>query len=48
MLTNAEMQSIRQDFTRISKLMEKGIQTEERTGKQYFTGYCYNTLYDWD
>ncbi|HPK35651.1 MAG TPA: trehalase family glycosidase, partial [Oscillospiraceae bacterium] len=26
----------------------RGIFTEQTTGKQYFTGYSYETLYDWD
>ena len=29
-------------------LMRRGIRTEVRTGKPYFTGYSYESLYDWD
>lgn len=36
------------EWARISKLMEKGILSEEKTGLLYFTGYDYKTLYDWD
>lgn len=38
----------KEQFFRISKLMENGIQTDATTGLQYFTGYSYCTLYDWD
>lgn len=41
--------SLKSDFTRIDRMMrERGIFTERITGKQYFTGYSYETLYDWD
>ena len=29
-------------------LMRRGILTEARSGKPYFTGYDYQSLYDWD
>ena len=29
-------------------LMKRGIFTDSDTGKSYFTGYSYKTLYDWD
>ncbi len=29
-------------------LMRKGILTDSDTGRSYFTGYSYKTLYDWD
>lgn len=32
----------------ISQLMKHGIQKNRLTGRSYFTGYSYNTLYDWD
>ena len=33
----------------INKLMrDNGIQTDPKTGKNYFTGYSYKQLYDWD
>ncbi len=48
MMKNDELLHVRENFIRISKLMENGIQEEKGTGKKYFTGYSYNTLYDWD
>ena len=36
------------DHTELSELMKNGIHTDAGTGKQYFTGYEYKTLYDWD
>lgn len=36
------------DLKRIDQLMHKGIHIEEKTGKEYFTGYEYKCLYDWD
>lgn len=32
----------------LEPLMKRGIQTDGDTGRQYFTGYEYKTLYDWD
>ena len=29
-------------------MLEKGVFTHEETGKTYYTGYEYATLYDWD
>lgn len=37
------------DFQRIDAMMkQKGVFTHSQTGKQYYTGYEYATLYDWD
>lgn len=37
------------DFQRINAMMQqKGVFTHPETGKQYYTGYEYATLYDWD
>lgn len=37
------------DLRRIDRMMrEKGIFTDEKTGRKYFSGYHYATLYDWD
>ena len=47
-MTNQEMKDFVDDFARIEKLMKKGIHKDEKTGREYFTGYSYNTLYDWD
>lgn len=32
----------------IEELLKGGIFTDEGTGKEYFTGYAYRCLYDWD
>lgn len=38
-----------EDLKRIDRMMkEKGVYVEPTTGKEYFTGYEYTTLYDWD
>lgn len=37
------------DYRRIDAMMkQKGVFTHPETGKQYYTGYEYATLYDWD
>ena len=37
------------DYRRIDEMMrKKGVFTNLETGKQYYTGYEYATLYDWD
>ena len=37
------------DYKRINDMMrQKGVFTHLKTGKQYYTGYEYATLYDWD
>lgn len=47
-MKHTEWMALKEDFSRISQLMKRGIVLEEKTGKEYFTGYEYNTLYDWD
>ena len=43
------MEKLQQHFLRINKMMkEKGVLTDKETGLQYYTGYSYATLYDWD
>ncbi len=37
-----------QALSRMDRLMRNGIQAEAGTGKPYFTGYSYESLYDWD
>lgn len=32
----------------ITALMRNGIKTDARSGLQFYTGYSYDTLYDWD
>ncbi len=44
----SKLQEYRSHLSGIDSLMHKGILTEEVTGMQYFTGYSYKTLYDWD
>lgn len=39
---------LRKQLAEIDKLMKNGIQKDAGTGLAYFTGYSYNTLYDWD
>ena len=43
------MDSSQKNFERINSMMkEKGVLTDKGTGLQYYTGYSYATLYDWD
>lgn len=37
-----------QEHPEIAELMKNGIQKDDATGLEYFTGYEYKTLYDWD
>lgn len=38
-----------EEYKRINAMMkQKGVFTHTETGKQYYTGYEYATLYDWD
>lgn len=48
MQAHTDLVALQEEFERISRLMERGILTERDTGKEYFTGYSYKTLYDWD
>lgn len=42
-------EELNRDWNRINHMMRgKGVYTDEVTGKRYFTGYAYKTLYDWD
>jgi len=36
------------DNVSLSELMKNGLFTDDSTGKPYFSGYQYKTLYDWD
>jgi len=47
-MKTSDIIQMRENLLSINKLMERGIQTDIYTEKQYFTGYSYNTLYDWD
>jgi putative isomerase len=42
------LQSLRPKLQPQQDLMRRGILTDVDTGRQYFTGYSYKTLYDWD
>ena len=39
---------LRQKLADVDVLMRRGILTDADTGRDYFTGYSYKTLYDWD
>jgi len=39
---------LRDELKQENELMKKGIHVDAKSNKQYFTGYSYNTLYDWD
>ena len=45
---NQELIRMRNDLDYADALMKKGIFRDDDTGKDYFTGYAYKTLYDWD
>lgn len=36
------------DRETVAALMQHGVMTDEQTGRTYYTGYKYQTLYDWD
>lgn len=44
----ALLETLRADLTEEEALMRRGIFTDADTGRDYFTGYAYKTLYDWD
>lgn len=43
-----ELVKIRQELQYADEWMQKGIFMDEGTKRDYFTGYAYKTLYDWD
>ncbi len=45
---NQQLVQLRQDLEYADALMKKGIFRDDDTGRDYFTGYAYKTLYDWD
>ncbi len=45
---NPQLVQLRQDLEDADDLMKKGIFRDDDTGRDYFTGYAYKTLYDWD
>jgi putative isomerase len=42
------LEALRPSLQTEEALMHRGILTEEDTRREYFTGYSYKTLYDWD
>ena len=48
LLNDPYLLALRKDLVQVQRLMERGILTEPDTGRKYFTGYSYQTLYDWD
>jgi glycogen debranching enzyme len=42
------LMALRKQLQPQNDLMSRGIFTDEDTGRSYFTGYSYRTLYDWD
>ncbi len=47
-LNGPHLLALRKKLGRVQALMERGVLTEPDTGRRYFTGYSYRTLYDWD
>ncbi|MEA3336024.1 MAG: hypothetical protein U9R25_08965 [Chloroflexota bacterium] len=43
-----QLTTLRRELQTEQSLMERGVFVEEDTGRPYFTGYAYKTLYDWD
>jgi putative isomerase len=46
--TDPSLDALRQELQPQVQLMQRGIFTDPDTGRAYFTGYSYKTLYDWD
>jgi putative isomerase len=47
-LDDPRLVQLRQSLQTEAGLMRMGIQSDPNTGRDYFTGYSYKTLYDWD
>jgi putative isomerase len=47
-LADPTLLKLRQELQSQEQLMQRGIFTDPDTGRIYFTGYSYKTLYDWD
>lgn len=45
---NNQLIALRKELAYAEALMKKGIFRDDDTGRDYFTGYAYKTLYDWD
>jgi putative isomerase len=48
LLKDGTLQHYRETLKTEDKLMKGGIFVDPDTGRPYFTGYAYKTLYDWD
>lgn len=48
LINNPQIIEYRKNLHGIDSLMRKGIFIDDASGLQYFTGYAYKTLYDWD
>jgi hypothetical protein len=47
-LADPSLLKLRQELQPQEQLMQRGLFIEPDTGREYFTGYSYKTLYDWD
>lgn len=47
-MADTALQELRTALNEEDALMKRGIFTDADTGREYFTGYAYETLYDWD
>ena len=45
---NSSLIQLRKELKYADGMMRQGIFTDEDTKREYFTGYAYKTLYDWD
>jgi putative isomerase len=48
LLGDKDLLALRPALKAEEELMRRGIFSDPDTGKEYFTGYAYKTLYDWD
>ena len=46
--SDAHLVGLRRNLGDVQTLMGRGVLVESDTGRSYFTGYSYKTLYDWD
>lgn len=46
--TDPRLNALRRGLKAEEELMRRGVFTDADTGRPYFTGYAYRTLYDWD
>ncbi|WP_420644983.1 MGH1-like glycoside hydrolase domain-containing protein [Candidatus Leptofilum sp.] len=48
LIDEPQLVKLRASLAAENELMQRGIFTDLDTGRDYFTGYAYETLYDWD